>query len=82
MRELGLEAPPQEILPVFNSIDRDGSGTLCSSRLLHTLYVGRGPYALLCRRVAVARAQLRGTLLWRSCAHACYARAHVCREHR
>jgi len=26
MRELGLEAPPQEILPVFNSIDRDGSG--------------------------------------------------------
>ena len=55
---------------MFNSIDRDGSGTLCSSRLLHTLYVGRGPYALLCRRVAVARAQLRGSLLWRSCAHA------------
>lgn len=28
MRELGLQAPPQEIVPVFNAVDRDHSGFL------------------------------------------------------
>ena len=28
MRELGLKAQPQYIIPVFNSIDKDGSGAI------------------------------------------------------